>query len=109
MTAERRIEQLKERMARLGPLHPGSISQQFNVCGKAHCRCKDRPHPVKHGPDYQLSYVVSGRSTSRFLKREEVGEVRRRIKRYQSLKKWMAELVQASVEMARKRGFPAEG
>jgi hypothetical protein len=99
VTAERRIEQLKERMARLGPLHPGSISQQFNVCGKAHCRCKDR----------QLSYVVSGRSTSRFLKREEVGEVRRRIKRYQSLKKWMAELVQASVEMARKRGFPAEG
>jgi hypothetical protein len=38
-----------------------------------------------------------------------VGEARRRIKRYQTLKKWMAELVQASVEMARKRGFPAEG
>jgi len=109
MTPERRIEQFKERMARLGPLHPGSISRQFNVCGKAHCRCKDRQHPVKHGPYYQLSYVVGGRSTSRFLKREEVGEARRRIKRYQALKKWMAELVQASVEMARQRGFPAEG
>ena len=56
-----------------------------------------------------MSYVVGGRSTSRFLKREEVGEARRRIKRYQALKKWMAELVQASVEMARQRGFPAKG
>src|SRR5271157_3679439 len=50
MTTTRRIQQLEQPIDRikrnllaLGPLHPGSLTRQYSVCGKAGCRCKDRP------------------------------------------------------------------
>jgi hypothetical protein len=30
---QRRIAQLQQQLPELGPLHPGSISEQYNVCG----------------------------------------------------------------------------
>src|SRR5438132_4128036 len=29
-----KIAQLKQELAELGPMHPGSLSEQYNVCGK---------------------------------------------------------------------------
>lgn len=49
---ENQIERLKQEIAGLGDLRPGSLSEQYNVCGKAGCRCKASP-PQKHGPYYQ--------------------------------------------------------
>jgi hypothetical protein len=51
----------------LDPLHPGSLSRQYNVCEKIACRCKDPAKPRRHGPYYQVSYVHLGHSTSRFV------------------------------------------
>src|SRR5436853_4172700 len=34
-----KIAQLKQELAELGPMHPGSLSEQYNVCGKPGCRC----------------------------------------------------------------------
>lgn len=64
---ERRIEKLKAELIALGDLRPGSLSQQYNVCGKPGCRCKASP-PEKHGPYYQLSYTHKGKSTTRFVR-----------------------------------------
>ena len=51
MTKEERIvELLREKLIGLGPMLPGSISEQWNVCGTQGCRCKDPNKPVKHGP-----------------------------------------------------------
>ena len=47
---ENRIQKLLGEMAELGPIMPGSISEQWNKCGKKGCRCKDPEKPVKHGP-----------------------------------------------------------
>ena len=71
---ERRIERVKEQLLALGDLRPGSLSQQYNVCGKPGCRCKASP-PQKHGPYYQLSYTHDGKSTTRFVRPQQ----RRRI------------------------------
>ena len=51
---ERTIERITNKVSRLGPMLPGSISEQWNVCGKPDCRCKDPKKPRKHGPYYQL-------------------------------------------------------
>ena len=59
---ERRIEQLKGKLAHLGSMLPGSLSEQWNVCGTPGCRCKDPDNPVKHGPYYQLSFTVGGKA-----------------------------------------------
>jgi len=57
-----KIAQLKQELAELGPMHPGSLSEQYNVCGKPGCRCKDPKNPQKHGPYYQLSFTWRGKS-----------------------------------------------
>jgi hypothetical protein len=37
------IEEIREKLTRLGPMHPGSISLQYQVCGRPGCRCQ---HPT---------------------------------------------------------------
>lgn len=102
---ERKIEHLKDKLLNLGPMLPGSMSQQWNVCGTPGCRCKDPKRPKKHGPYCQLSFSVEGRSSSFFVKEADVGEVRRRLRRYQQFKQLTMALTKAYVELARKSGF----
>ena len=102
---QRRVEQLKGKLARLGPLLPGSISEQWNVCGTPGCRCKDPKKPVKHGPYYQLSFTIGGKSSSLFIRKEDLPEARRRLRRYQQFKALCTELVHASIALTRKAGF----
>lgn len=102
---ERTIEQLKRRLAELGPVLPGSISEQWNVCGTPGCRCKHPDKPRKHGPYYQLSFTVGGKSSTMFISKEDLPEARRRIRRYQQFKTLNTNLVQANVALARKAGL----
>lgn len=106
---EKRIQQLKAKLAKLGPMLPGSLSTQWNVCGTPGCRCKDLDAPHKHGPYYQLSFTVGGRSSTLFVKKEDRAEVKRRLKRHQQFKTLSTELVQAYIAMARTAGFKRGG
>ena len=101
----RKVEQLKKKLANLGPMLPGSISEQWNVCGTPGCRCKDPDNPKKHGPYYQLSFTVAGKSSSIFVKKADLPEVRKRIKRHQQFKLLTRDLLQAHVELVRAEGF----
>ena len=67
----RQIEKVKGQLAALGDLRPGSLSTQFNVCGTPGCRCKATP-PEKHGPYYQVSFTRKGKSSSKFVRKEDL-------------------------------------
>ena len=54
---EAQIEKVKAELLKLGPMRPGSLSQQYSACQKPGCKCVDPVHPQKHGPFYQLSYT----------------------------------------------------
>ena len=84
---EKRIAALKVLLSRLGPLHPGSLSKQYNVCGKPGCRCKDPKRPRRHGPYYQLNYVFRGKKTSRFIPSHQVAQLRRELANYKTLRR----------------------
>jgi hypothetical protein len=86
---ERRIETIRHRLTRLGPMHPGSLSEQYNVCGKLGCRCKDPQHPQRHGPYYQLSFTWRGKSTTRFVRSQQVVAMRRKVANYQRFREWV--------------------
>ena len=58
----------------LGDLRPGSLSTQYNVCGTPGCRCKATP-PEKHGPCYQVSFTRKGKSSSKFVRKEDLAAV----------------------------------
>lgn len=101
---QKKVQQIKTKIAHLGPVLPGSLSTQWNKCGTAGCQC----HVYKskrHGPYYQLSFTIKGKSSTLFVKKEDVPEVRRRIKRYNKLKELCNELALACVELARNDGF----
>jgi hypothetical protein len=98
---EQRIEAIKRRLTKLGPMHPGSLSEQYNVCGKPHCRCKDPRKPRRHGPYYQLSFTWRGKSTSRFVRPERVTEIRRKVENYKRFRELVNEWVDLAVGLER--------
>lgn len=96
---EGKIERIKRELQALGDLRPGSLSEQYNVCGVAGCHCKASP-PKKHGPYYQLSYTRKGKSTSRFVRRDEVSVVRRQLKNYARLRTLVDAWIEAAMELS---------
>jgi hypothetical protein len=97
-----RIAEIKRELAELGPLHPGSLSEQYNICGTPGCRCKDPQNPQKHGPYYQLSYGWRGRSSSLFVREERVGLMREKVGNYRRLQGLVREWVDLAMEVERR-------
>lgn len=97
---ESKIEQIKEKLAAIDEMRPGSLSRQYNVCGVKGCRCKDPKAPKKHGPYTQLSYVHQGRSTTRFIRSHQVREVRDQLAAYKRFRKLVDEWVHLAIEHA---------
>jgi hypothetical protein len=103
---EARIETLKQAIVRLGDLRPGKLSQQYNVCGKADCRCKADP-PQKHGPYYQLSFTRSGKSSTQFVRKEDLAVVRQQLRNYQRLRELIDRWITLGMELSRLKLQPA--
>ena len=100
------IKQLDARLARiqaellaLGPIHPGSLSTQANVCGTPGCQCKDPRNPQKHGPYHQLSYTWRGKSTTRFVRPGRVAILREKLARYQRFRELTAAWVDVAIAL----------
>lgn len=100
-----KVAHIKKKITQLPPLLPGSLRKQWNVCSTAGCKCKDKKKPRRHGPYYQLSFSIGGKSSSMFVKEGDVAEVRKRIRRYRQFKQLCQQLVQASVDHVRAYGF----
>ena len=105
-----RIEQMQDRVVRikkelsaLGDMRPGALSMQYNVCGKAGCRCKNAVEPKKHGPYYQLSYTHKGKSTTEFVKKPMVAEARRHLRAYAKFRRLTEEWVDLSLRISKAR------
>jgi hypothetical protein len=98
-TLQRQIEKTKGELAALGDLRPGSLSTQYNVCGSPGCKCKADP-PVKHGPYYQVSYTRKGKSSTKFVKKEDLPEVRKQLKNYERMKLLMEKWIDLAMELS---------
>jgi len=99
---EGKIAKLKAALMTLGDLQPGSLSEQYNVCGTPGCHCKADP-PRKHGPYYQVSFTWQGRSRSQFVRREHVATVRQHLRTYQRLRALVEQWIAAGLELSRLR------
>ena len=99
---ERQIATAKTQLVALGDLRPGSLSEQYNVCGTAGCQCKADP-PRKHGPYYQVSFTWQGQSKSQFVRRDHVAQVRQQLRNYQRLRLLVERWIAAGLELSRLR------
>jgi len=98
---EQRIQRIKQDLTALGDMRPGSLSQQYNVCGKPGCRCKDPKNPQRHGPYYQLSYVHRGQSTSQFIRPPLLSTVKAQITTYRRFRRLTEEWVNLALTLAK--------
>ena len=98
--AEQRIQQIKAELAALGEMRPGSLSKQYNVCGKPNCRCKDPQNPQRHGPYYQLSWVHRGKSSTQFIRRPLLPQVRAQIANYNKFRRLTEQWVNLALRLA---------
>lgn len=105
---ERKTKQLKTKLIQLlsrQTMLPGGISRHWNVCGKVNCRCKDPKRPVKHGPYYQLSFTLEGKSSSFFIKEKDLPRARQLIEHHQTFRELSTALIQNYVQIIRQHGF----
>ena len=100
-TIDKKIETVKAELLALGEMRPGSITKQYNVCGKAHCRCKDPQNPRRHGPYYKLSYAHKGKFTTQFIRKEALAQVRTELANYKRFRQLSARLIDLSLQRAK--------
>jgi hypothetical protein len=97
---EAQIAQIKAQLQVHGPMRPGSLSRQYNVCGKAGCRCKEAKQPRRHGPYYQLNYVYRGKKTSKFIRRENLAQVRTQMANYKKFRRLTDQWIGLALQLA---------
>ena len=98
----RQIERVKGQLDALGDLRPGSLSTQYNVCGTPGCRCKATP-PEKHGPYYQVSFTRKGKSSSKFVRKQDLPAIRKELKNYDAMKTLVDRWIDLATELSNLR------
>lgn len=66
----------------------GSLTSAYLPCNKGHCKCT---RGELHGPTWRLGYVRDGRSTTVFVRQEDLQEVQAAVARYQALREALLE------------------
>jgi hypothetical protein len=67
---EQRYRELLAEIGEIGFIRSGSIASRFNYCGKPNCRCHADP-PQPHGPYWQWTAKVDGKTVNRRLSARE--------------------------------------
>ena len=83
------IGAIQRRLSKLGPLRPGSLSQQY------------QDPKNKKGPYYQLSYTFQMKSRTEYVSAKSVPQIRRELTEYQRYKKLNQEWIELSIEQSR--------
>ncbi len=83
---EREIEGIKDQIAEIGIVRPGSLTRQY----------KDPQN--KKGAYYQISYTHRMKSKTQYVRSDSLAEVRREIRDYNKLKKLIERWVALGIE-----------
>lgn len=83
------IRTLQRELARLGPMRPGCLSQQY----------RDPQH--KKGAYYQLSYTYQMKSKTEYILPNSVPEIRRELAEYKRYKELNQQWIDLSIERSR--------
>lgn len=102
----REIGRIKEQIAVLGPMHPGSMSPQYQVCGNPTCKCMHPKRPQRHGPYYKLAYVYRGKPVCRFVRANCVEALKERLDAYKRFRTLIDEWIALSIQQGTVQFFP---
>lgn len=97
---EEEIARIQKTLSTLGTMHPGSISYQYQVCGKKGCKCRDSENPQRHGPYAKLFYVHRGKKVCRFVRADCVKQIKARLRTYKTFRKLTGRWIELSIKCA---------
>jgi len=92
---ERKYRSLTAELATLGFISPGSLVVRETSCGKPGCRCMGDP-PRRHGPYYQWSRAVAGKTLTRRLSADEADLYREWVGNWKEMKRIITEMEEVS-------------
>jgi len=95
---ENRFTTLKASLADLGPFRRGTVLGRLVRCGSSGCRCHADP-PQLHGPYYEWTRKVKGKTVTVRLTQEQARLLREWIANARRLDKILADLQRVSDRM----------
>lgn len=66
---------LQDQIRGLGFVAPGTVLERYTVCGSPGCGCHAEP-PARHGPYFQYSRKINGKTHTRRLTAEQADRYR---------------------------------
>jgi hypothetical protein len=96
---EAELARLKGEIASVGFVSPGSVVRRFMPCGKPGCRCQGDP-PQLHGPYWQWSHKVGGKTVTRRLTEDQARLYQQWIANRRRLGELLARMEQVSSRAA---------
>lgn len=91
--------ELAAELAQIGLISTGSVVVRTTSCGKPGCRCQADP-PQRHGPYYQWSRAVAGKTLSRRLDERQADLYREWIANRRRLEQIITQMEQVSAQAA---------
>lgn len=95
--ARARFEALKQEIVKLDFVRPGSLLRRFMPCGNPACRCMGRP-PRLHGPYYQWTYKIAGKTRTIRLSLEQSRLCEQWIRNHRRLKGLVRQMERLSLK-----------
>ena len=94
-----RYRDLQDQIRELGFIAPGSVIERYTVCGSPGCRCHADP-PLRHGPYYQYTRKLAGKTLTRRLDPVQVRVYREWIANRSRLDELLTEMDELSRQAA---------
>jgi hypothetical protein len=85
---QKQLEEAKNALHQLGPMRPGTLSQQFKRPGQ------------KNGPYWQLSYTFRQRRYGRYVRPEETDELNQMIANFKRFKALVDQCIELSIQIS---------
>jgi hypothetical protein len=104
---EQRREELYRELGQVGDFRRGSLNEVRRRCGKPNCACAQPGHPG-HGPQYNLTRSVDGKTVARHLRPgPELEKVRREVAEYERFRDLVGQVTEVNDAICEARPAPA--
>jgi hypothetical protein len=90
-----RYRRIKREIAEIGFIATGTVIERSTTCGTEGCRCHAEP-PSKHGPYFQYTRKIAGKTMTRRLSVEQADRYREWIANRRRLDELIAEMDKTS-------------
>ena len=92
---KKRRNEIREELASIGDLRPGSLVSRYRKCGKPNCHCAEE-EGGGHGPSWSLTRKVDGKTVTKIIPAGAVSQTQEQIAECRRLRDLTGELVEIS-------------